>query len=180
MSISEVDGMDPLSVTASAIAILQISGIIINTCYDYRSRVKSSAKDASRIINELNGLRGVIESLFVLLDDEPDNNPSERSNLQKLAEVDGVLETCKVGLEALEKKLEPKEGWRAVRAAIFWPLKETDVTKALLHIDRTKSSLQLALAADQRYASLTRLHRGFELMKRLGKLLSRYRRALSL
>jgi hypothetical protein len=62
--------MVPLSLTASAIAILQISGVIINTCYDYRIRAKNTAKDASRIISELNGLRTVIDSLFQLLEDE--------------------------------------------------------------------------------------------------------------
>lgn len=171
--------MDPLSITASAIAILQVSGVIINACYDYRSRVKDSAKDASRIINELNSLRSIIESLFVLLEEEPENKPSDQSNLQKLAQVGGVLETCKVGLEALEKKLEPKEGWRAVRAAVFWPLKEADIAKALQQIDRTKSSLQLALAVDQRYVA--RLPEWSEFVTFvLERQLSGYRKASSL
>jgi len=141
--------MDPLSITASAIAVLQISGAIINVCYDYRSRVKSSAKDASRIVNELNGLRSVIESLFEILEDESEHT-SKRSALRELASIDGPLKTCEVELRALEKKLEPKEGWRALKAAMFWPLKESDVKSVLQNIDTTKSTVQLALAADQR------------------------------
>lgn len=144
--------MDPLSVTASAIAILKISGTIINFCYDYRSRVKSAAKEASRIVNELNGLRSVIDSLFVLLENESEKDSMQHSTLDKLAQGDGPLTRCITELKALEKKLEPKEGWRAAKAAILWPLKESDVKKVLHDIESTKSTVQLALSADQRYA----------------------------
>jgi hypothetical protein len=141
--------MDPLSVTASAIAVLQISGTIINLCYDYRSRVKNAAKEASRIVNELNGLRSVIDLLFVLLEDESVKS-TQHSALDKLAQDEGPLTRCITELKALEKKLEPQEGWRAAKAAILWPLKESDVKKVLQDIDSTKSTIQLALATDQR------------------------------
>ena len=142
--------MDPLSVTASAIAILQVSGTIISICYDYRSRVKNAAKEASRIINELNGLRHVTDSLFVFLEDESERKLLRGSALNKLAQEDGPLARCIVELKALEEKLKPKEGWSATKAAILWPLKESDVKKVLQDIDSTKSTLQLALATDQR------------------------------
>jgi hypothetical protein len=141
--------MDPISLTASAIAILQISGTIINLCYNYRSRVKNAAKEASRIVNELNSLRSVIESLFIILEDESAKF-TEHSALEKLAQDNGSLTRCISELKALERKLEPREGWRAARAAIFWPLKESDMKKFLQDVERTKSTTQLALAVDQR------------------------------
>jgi hypothetical protein len=141
--------MDPLSVTASAIAILQISGTIINLCYNYRSRVKNAAKEASRIVNELNGFRSVIESLFVFLEEDSENKSAQSSALGKLAQSGGALVRCINELKVLEEKLEPKEGWRAVKAAILWPLKESEVKKVLHDIESTKSIVQLALAADQ-------------------------------
>jgi hypothetical protein len=144
--------MDPLSITASAIAVLQISGTIINLCYDYRSRIKNAAKEASRIVNELNSLRSVIDSLFVLLEDESKRKSAQHSALAKLAQSDGPLTRCITELTALQKKLELKEGWRATKAAILWPLKESDVNKVLHNIESMKSTVQLALAADQRYA----------------------------
>jgi hypothetical protein len=97
--------MDPLSITASAIAVLQISGTIISSCYEYRSRVKN-AKDASRITNELNGLRIVIESLLAIVEDEKQDEPS--STLKTLAQVDGPLARCRSDLDALAIKLTPK------------------------------------------------------------------------
>jgi DNA repair exonuclease SbcCD ATPase subunit len=145
--------MDPLSITASAIAIIQISGAIINTCYTYRSRLKSASKDASRIINELNALRTIIEDLYQLLYDENKTKAIYESTLSKLSQPDGILATCLASLEELSKKLEPKEGWKATKAAILWPLKESDMKRALQDIDITKDTVQLALAADQRFAA---------------------------
>jgi hypothetical protein len=84
--------MDPLSITASAIAIVQLSGAIINTCYTYRNRLKSASKDAGRIINELNGLRTVIEDLFQLLEDEDETKSTRESTLSKLSQcIKGLL-----------------------------------------------------------------------------------------
>jgi hypothetical protein len=145
--------MDPLSITASAIAIVQISGAIINACYNYRSRLKSASNDASRIINELNALRTVIEALCQLLNDENETSPIHESTLRRLSQADDILATCLASLEELSKRLEPKEGWRATKAIILWPLKESDMKRALQDIDITKDTVQLALAADQRFAA---------------------------
>lgn len=142
--------MDPISLTASAIAILQLSGAIINVCYKYRSQVKGASKDASRIINELNDLRTVIDCLFLLLEDENSESALQKSALGRLAEADGPLGRCEACLNDLAKKLEPKDGWRAVKAAILWPLREPEMMKILQDINSTKSTVQLALAADQR------------------------------
>jgi hypothetical protein len=142
--------MDPLSAIASAIAVLQLSGTIISACYDYRSRIKSAKQDASRITTELNGLRNVIESLLSVLEDEKEDNSMESSTLRQLTLKDGPLETCQADLESVSAKLIPKEGWRAIKASITWPLKESDVAKALHSIDSTKSTIQLALSTDQR------------------------------
>jgi hypothetical protein len=136
--------MDPLSLTTSAIAILQISGVIINTCYDYRIRAKNIAKDASRIINELNGLRTVLE-------DECNEKVIQNRVLGKFAETDRPLARCETCLKELAKKLELKAGWRAAREAIFGPLRESEMVKTLQDISSTKSTVQLALALDQRY-----------------------------
>jgi conjugal transfer/entry exclusion protein len=145
--------MDPFSGTASAIAILQLSGTIIASCYNYFSRVKSAAKDAKQIINELNSLRTVIESLLDILDEE-DVAGTSKSILEKLAQENGSLNRCQTDLEELSRKLEPQQGWRQVKAVAMWPLKESDTKKVLSNIQDTKSTIQLALALDHRYKRL--------------------------
>lgn len=140
--------MDPLSITATAITIVQLSGTIITTCYAYRSRVKNAAKDASRIIKELNNLRDVLEVLFQILEREAsDDKHVNPSALERLTKPDGPLAVFEAQLKDMEKKLEPIEGWRAAKAALFWPLQEPDVAKLLDDIERTKSTVQLALQA---------------------------------
>jgi hypothetical protein len=145
--------MDPLSITASAIAIVQLSGAIINTCYTYRSRLKSASKNASRIINELNSLRMVIESLFQVVEDESETKSGRESTLSKLSQRGGPLANCETVLQELSMRLEPKAGWRAVQAAILWPLTESDMRTALKEIGSLKSIIQLALDVDQRSAA---------------------------
>ena len=51
--------MDPLSVTASIIAVIQISGTVISICYDYRNAVKDAAKEVARIIDEVKSLQDI-------------------------------------------------------------------------------------------------------------------------
>jgi hypothetical protein len=64
---------------------------------------------------------------------------------------DRPLARCETCLKELAKKLEPKAGWRAARDAIFGPLREPEIMKTLQDISSTKSTVQLALASDQRY-----------------------------
>jgi hypothetical protein len=112
--------------------------------------VRNAAKDASRIINELNGFRTVIDSLFLLLEDECNDKAIQKSASGRLAEADGSFARCKICLNDFAKKLEQEVGWRAARAAILWPLREPEMMNILQDINRTKSTVQLALAADQR------------------------------
>jgi hypothetical protein len=182
--------MDPLSLTASLIAVLQISGSIISSLYVYHSSAKSAGKEAARMIDEVNSLRGVLEGLLRAVDEDgTDNNDAPGAGngngggatrlrtLQQLAAPGGELERCRAELEALQAQLgveawdlgglkgeemgrgkEKGKGvvtgnvaamWKAVKHALAWPLKEGDVRRILENLQRAKSTLGLALAADQ-------------------------------
>ena len=152
--------MDPLSITASLIAVLQISGTVITALYGYRTSVKSASSDAARIISELNGLRGVLESLLQAIEKEnsrvaPGGGESRLATLQTLAQPSGDLELCKADLEAASMKLgcyaapDSVSDWKKVKRALEWPFKEKDVTKLLMSMQRAKSTMHLALSVDQ-------------------------------
>jgi hypothetical protein len=51
-------------------------------------------------------------------------------------------------LEKLKKVLEPKQGLRAVRQVLKWPLTEKDVNKTLQCLQRLNVLFELALAGD--------------------------------
>jgi len=102
--------------------------------------------------SELNALKDVLESLLRLAE----NSQSEVGGVEgrfptveKLAQKGGTLETLGRELERLKEKLQPQEGWRKLRAALVWPLKEGEMRKCLGDMERGKSMVMLALSADQ-------------------------------
>ena len=54
--------MDPLSVTASIIAILQLTNKVITLCLDLHSRIKVR-KELGQIIDEVDSLRAILQRL---------------------------------------------------------------------------------------------------------------------
>jgi hypothetical protein len=156
--------MDPLSITGTLIAVLQISGTVISALYEYRNGVKSASGDAARIITELNSLRSILESLLQAVEKEDAASSSgaggsRLANFQMLTHPNGELKRCQADLEAVSGKLGSEEpgslfGWKKVRQALVWPFKEKDVEKLLQSVQRAKSTMQFALSTDQTVLTL--------------------------
>lgn len=145
---------DPLSILASIIAIVQISGKVISICYDYRSGVKKAPRDLARITDEVISLRDVLERLIRIIDEDNANNGIRLSTVEMLNKPGGPLPRITAQLEELEVKLKPANGWRAVGKALTWPLREGDANKTLDVIRRIKETLSLALLTDQTYVRI--------------------------
>jgi hypothetical protein len=144
--------MDPISITGTIIAVLQITTSVISVCYDYRSGVESASREVIQITNELNSLREVLESLLRVVEKSQSDNSKDGSRLatfEALIEEGGSLMTCKTELERLKSKLEPEKGWRQMRSRLVWPLKEGEIKKTLDGLERLKGTIGLALSADQ-------------------------------
>jgi len=69
--------------------------------------------------------------------------------LVSLSRPGGLLEVCKTELQGLEKKLEPETGWKALRKTLVWPLQKTELNKVLDILERSKTTINLALVVDQ-------------------------------
>lgn len=147
--------MDPLSVTGTLIAVLQVSASVISICYEYRQGIKNASREVAQISDELNSLNDVLETLLKLVESSSDSwgnrtGPSARlSTFESLVKPAGPLLACQSQLERLKKQLEPQQGWRELKKTLTWPLKEPDMKKALDNLQRLKSTMQLALSADQ-------------------------------
>lgn len=151
--------MDPLSITASIIAVLQATDAVIHVCNDYRSAVKNSSWELPRVIDEVTSLRGLLEALARLAKEAESADPATESRLPTLEPLCGPvgpLATCLGELKALEKKLalptasgHAKSKRNALVAALVWPLKKEDTRRALENIERSKSTFTLAIAGDQ-------------------------------
>ena len=138
--------MEPLSIVASFIAVIDISSKVITICYRYRGAVKNAPRDLLRVQNEVTGFRSIVERLHQLVIEDPQSQGFP--TLEKQTGPDGPLAQCLEELESLKRRLEPETGWRAAGKALMWPLREGDAVKSLDFIGRVKQTLQLALLAD--------------------------------
>ena len=140
---------DPLSLIASLIAVIQISGSVISCCYEYRKGVKKAPKDLLKVTNEVAGLRNIVERLVALIDDEKMASHKYLSTIAGLVSVGGPLESCQLDLESLKGKLEPPMNeWKALGRRLAWPMQEKEITQTLASVYRTKSLLETALLVD--------------------------------
>jgi hypothetical protein len=59
--------MEPLSITTGVITILQATTTVITICYNFRAALKNESWSLTSIINELKGLRDILERLEELI-----------------------------------------------------------------------------------------------------------------
>ena len=151
--------MDPLSITASLVAVLQATKAVISVCCNYRSSVKGSTSEVSRVLEEIRGLRDVlrtIEGLANKAETSGSTNQSRFPALQYLCDPNtGILNRCRTELEMLNSSLVPP-GWngpsgskrRALVEALRWPLQRGETEKILERTERFKSTISLINTAD--------------------------------
>ncbi|KAI4606225.1 hypothetical protein J4E80_010202, partial [Alternaria sp. BMP 0032] len=132
--------MDPLSVTANVITVLQVANSIITICYEVRSALKQSPWSLTRTIDEIRDLRNVLESLEQVcraLDTSKESDTARFRTFQLLCESEtSPLSRCLQELSDLEKKINsgkqtPGRSTLLAKARVFtqvmgWQLKESD------------------------------------------------------
>lgn len=143
--------MDPLSITASVIAVLNVADKIILTCYEYGFAIKNASKALSRIFEEVKSIRGVLEALQPLEIDVESADSSAHTRWPALKKE--PLNLCLEELKALEQMLtipslngQPRPKKRALIQNLCLTLKQKDIEKTLAAIGR---SLSLACSVDQ-------------------------------
>jgi hypothetical protein len=88
--------MDPLSITTSIIAIIQLTGSVISAAYNYLTGLNNAAEDAMRITGDLTGLLQILEKLLKLLEKDRSTGSSQLTSVNTLTRSDGPLETCQL------------------------------------------------------------------------------------
>ena len=152
--------MDPFSITSAVVTVLQATESIISVCCDYRSSIKGSSWEVSRVLENTRALRDVLRTLERLADKAETSGSTEQSrlpDLKSLCDPDvGVLNRCCTELQRLNKKLAPP-AWsgppgskrRGLVEALSWPLKKGDTEKVLDSIASFANTISLAVMADQ-------------------------------
>jgi hypothetical protein len=147
--------MDPLSITASVLAIIEVADKIISVCKSYISTVRDAPIDLRTILIEVGGVKCVLEALEVLLHAE--DRDMNSTILQKLGDDGSALEGCNQALKALETLFpaqveQSTQGKRRKMTAslqnLAWPFKEGKARKLLEDIQRHKTTISLMLTTE--------------------------------
>lgn len=138
---------DPLSMTASIIAIAQVSCTIITTAMGYYGGVVDAREDILRLRSELRGLDIVLDSLHDIIN----STPTSTTRLQTLTASQFLIDDCRSVMDKINKKLgKPVTGLK-LGARLVWPLKEKDINKLATIISRQRDILAAALGKDHLY-----------------------------
>ena len=143
--------MEVLGVTASVIAVIQITASVLSTCNDYLSSTKHASKEAEQIVSELTSLKLVLEQVLLVAQREEKSQPDESFSLPKLVAPGGELDACKENLTELQQKLQPRDGWKALKHALTWHFQEGEFRKTPGQISKSKDTLNLAVTVDSAY-----------------------------
>ncbi|KAJ5961138.1 NACHT and WD40 domain protein [Penicillium vulpinum] len=137
--------MDGLSAASSIAGVIQVAGAISKLCGGYVQDVKDATADIIALQQTIQGLVDVLEQLLAFLD-----NPNSRFRTKVLKD---DVRGCLLALEALEGKIDPGKGKRAMRKlgfrALKWPLKRSEVEKLMGDIEGYKSLFSLSLQTNQ-------------------------------
>lgn len=144
------DLMDPLSVTASIFAVLQLTTEIVK----YLNDLKDAPKDHARFTREANNLSSLLTTLGCRLE-EGRSNEAWYKEVNSLCVRGGLLNQYKDALEKLRQKLlgGSGKGLAKIGNALMWRFSKEEVTSILSRIERLKSLIQIALQFDHLYVT---------------------------
>jgi hypothetical protein len=135
--------MDPLSVTASVIAVLQLTSKVVS----YLNDVKNAPKDCRKCAIEAANLCNLLTNLRFHLDDA---NKGDRwfTNVRALAVENGPLDQYKQALEQLLSRVTRQDGMARVKQQLLWKFSKVEVEGILQRMERLKSLVSVALELD--------------------------------
>lgn len=152
--------MDPLSITAGLIAVIQTANKALSLCLTFRTALKESPSGLTRTIDEVRNLRNIFEALQLGLDGKTDTLAGADVGVvyEKVRDsVSGILPHSQDILDELEQRLSsplpaalaPVSAISRVSAAARWYLIEPEVKSCLDRLEKCKTRLILALSVHQ-------------------------------
>lgn len=138
--------MDPLSVSASIIAIAKLTGDILG----YLNDVKHAAKDREQLPLEISNVSNLLVQLNYRINEASPGNEWYTA-AKDLATTGGPIDQYRSALEQLQSKFtsNASSGLKRIGSALTWKFSKEEVTTILVRIERLKSLTQIALEMDQ-------------------------------
>lgn len=136
--------MDPLSITASIVAILQLSNKVIS----YLNDVEDASKDRARCAIEATNLHSLLTNLRFRVEEGNASSPWYTA-IRGLATEKGPLDQFKEVLEVLQARITSGNG-RLGKAidVLTWKFKKEEVDRILQCMERLKTLIGIALQMD--------------------------------
>lgn len=154
--------MDPLSVTASAVAIIQLTTALIKGTRRYYKSLKDAPKEIASFIEQLESLGAVLERLKHTSEEAdaiPTSQPTTNGGIQnapssnrlplvkRMLQVDGPLAICFEEMLAFRAKLCQDKPSK-IKRSLKWPFEKDDIRNAVTRLKELKSVLDTAILND--------------------------------
>jgi hypothetical protein len=136
--------MDGLSVAASIIAVLQLTGAVIG----YLNDVKDAPKECQQCAIEASNLQSLLINLLYQLN-QGQTGDRWYTAVRALNVENGPLDQYKQALEQLRSKVEIQDGIQKVKRRLLWKFSKEEVTSILARMERLKTHVSFALQMDQ-------------------------------
>ncbi|KAI9861609.1 MAG: hypothetical protein M1813_005219 [Trichoglossum hirsutum] len=135
--------MDPLSVTASVFAILQLTGAVIA----YLNDVKDAPKECQQCTIEASNLQNLLINLRYCLERGQASDPWF-AIIQTLNVENGPFDQYRQALEQLQSKIDVGTGATKVKRQLAWKFNKVEVAGILARMERLKTLISIALEMD--------------------------------
>jgi hypothetical protein len=135
--------MDGLSVAASIIAVLQLTGAVIG----YLNDVKDAPKECQQCTIEASNIQNLLINLRYRLEQGQAGHPWFTA-VRALNIENGPLDQYKQALEQLRSRVEIQDGVQKVKRRLLWKFSKEEVASILARMERLNSLVNIALEMD--------------------------------
>ena len=154
--------MDPLSVAASAIAIIQLTEELLKATRSTYNIIKGAPKEIAGLIDELVAFGVILENLKILsqnaqtarLQQNANNSGNTYSQsghdlpmIRKMIDVNAPLNICYNEMLSFKVKLDKNQS--RVKKSLKWPFQKDEVQSVISRLRKLKSILDTAISNDQ-------------------------------
>jgi hypothetical protein len=136
--------MDGLSVAASIIAVLQLTGAVIG----YLNDVKDAPKECQQYAIEASNLQSLLINLLYQLN-QGQTGDRWYTAVRALNVENGPLDQYKQALEQLRLRMEIQDSIQKVKRRLLWKFSKEEITSILARMERLKTHVSFALQMDQ-------------------------------
>ncbi|KAK7935021.1 hypothetical protein PG985_000516 [Apiospora marii] len=139
---------DPLSIAGSLAGLAQITASTFITVFKYVKDVQSAKDDVDKLAREIRNFYGIVQNLYLLC------TGLEQTGSRKPTLEGSQVMLCTATLSRIEKKVDRASkkhhagGSKGRIQSLKWPFSKNETKELLEELERHKSTINTALAAD--------------------------------